>query len=220
MNLVLDDTVRVPLDVLKSLSAFRRWTKSGDYPERGEYAYLDGELWVDVSMETLLHNLIKTQIDAVLTMLVQTQQLGRFIGDRMRLVHEGAGLSVEPDGTFVSHDAIRLGQVCFEQGTQSLEVVGTPDMVLEVVSSHSIQKDTVALRDLYAAAGIAEYWLMNPLGREPTLEILRLSGKAFVSQRKSDGWMKSTVFGNSFRLDVVPPKPNTNDLPDYRLLLK
>jgi Uma2 family endonuclease len=219
MNLVLDDTVRVPLEVLKSLSAFRRWTRSGQYPDRGEYAYLDGELWAHPWRETLIHNLIKTQFAAVLTMLVQSQHLGRFIGDRMRLVHEGAGLSVEPDGTFVSYDAIRLGQVRFEQGTDSLEVIGTPDMVLEVVSSHSIQKDTVALRELYAAAGIAEYWLVNPLGGEPTFDVLRLSTKGFVAQRKTDGWMKSAVFGKSFRLELVQPT-HDDDLPDCRLLVK
>ncbi|MCI0361077.1 MAG: Uma2 family endonuclease [Planctomycetaceae bacterium] len=168
-------------------------------------------------METLLHNLIKTQIAAVLAMMVQAQQLGRFFGDRMRLVHEAAGLSVEPDGTFASNEALRLQHVRFEQGTNSIEVIGSPDMVLEVVSEHSVQKDTVVLRELYAAAGIAEYWLVNPLGEELSLDILRLSPKGYTASRKSSGWVKSTVFGKSFRLEV---QESNDDLPDYRLQVR
>jgi Uma2 family endonuclease len=217
MNLVLDDTIRIPFGATKSLQAFRRWTKSGDYPERGEYAYLSGEVWADLSMETLLHNFIKTQIAAVLSMLVQDEQLGRFIGDRMRLVHEAGGLSVEPDGTFASNDALKIKQVRFEQGIDSLEVIGSPDMVLEVVSSHSIQKDTVVLRDLYAAAGITEYWLVNPLGEELSFDILRLTAKGYAASRKTGGWMKSTVFGKSFRLEA---QEQEGELPDYRLLVR
>jgi Uma2 family endonuclease len=96
-------------------------------------------------------------------------------------------------------------------------VIGTPDMVLEVVSSHSVQKDTVALRELYAAAGIAEYWLVNPLGEELSFDILRLTAKGYALSRKTRGWMKSTVFGKSFRLEAQEPE---DELPDYRLLVR
>lgn len=218
MNLVLQDTIRIPYGVAKSLGAFRRWTKSNLFPSSGEYAYLNGELWVELSMETLLHNQLKSQIAAVLTLLViEAARTGRFLGNRMRLVNEGAGISTEPDGMFVSHEAVRAGRVHWEQGPDSLEIIGTPDMVLEVVSSKSVQKDTVALRELYAAAEIAEYWLVNPLHGQLSFDILRLTAKGYVSSRKAAGWTKSAVFGKSFRLVQVEAG---GDVPDYRLLVR
>ncbi len=177
MNLVLADTIRLPMG-FANLQAFRRWTKSGDYPERGEFSYLGGDLWVDLTMETVLHNLIKGQFVAVLTLLViEPGRLGRWLSDRMRLINTAAGLSTEPDGMFVGHEAVRSGQVRLIDGEYSLEVIGAPEVVLEIVSKTSVQKDTVVLRELYAAAGIQEYWVVDPLGKEIVFDILRLTAR-------------------------------------------
>ena len=217
MNLVLDDTIRIPLGAANNLAAFRRWTKAGDYPERGEYAFLSGELWADVSMETFLHNHLKGVIATVLSSIVMSDRLGRFCYDRMRLVHESAALSCEPDAMFASREALATQRVRLEERGQSLEVIGSPDMVLEVVSEHSVQKDTVVLRELYAAAGITEYWLVNPLGEELSFDILRLTAKGYAVSRKTGGWAKSTVFGKSFRLEA---QESDDELPDYRLMMR
>jgi len=45
-----------------------------------------------------------------------------------------------------------------------LELEGTPDMVLEVVSASSVVKDTETLLQLYWQAGIPEYWLVDARG--------------------------------------------------------
>lgn len=217
MNFIVDDTICVPVGATDDFDSFRRWTKSASYPERGEVAFLNGDLWVDSSMETWLHNQLKSAITVVLGNLVMTAALGRVFGDRMRLVHEDALLSTEPDAMFVSSEAIKARRVRFEEGTDSLEVIGTPDMVLEVVSKHSIQKDTVVLRELYAAAGIAEYWLVNPLGGQLSFEILRLTARGYAAARKTNGWTKSAVFNRSFRLE---PQESDDELPDYRLLVR
>jgi Uma2 family endonuclease len=167
-------------------------------------------------METLLHNLIKGQIAAVLTLLV-SGRIGLYFGDRMRFVNVDADLSCEPDGMFVSHEARKAGRVSWQKGAASLEVIGSPEMVLEVVSSHSVQKDTVVLRELYHAAGIAEYWLVNPLSGRLSLEILRRTAKGYVLGRRAGGWVKSSVFGKSFRL---MPEKIGSELPECKLLVR
>jgi Uma2 family endonuclease len=218
MNLVLDDTIRIPAGAAEDLEAFRRWTRSDHYPDRGDYAWLNGDLWVDLSIETLLHNQIKDLFVIVLGGMILNDRWGRYFGDRMRLVNIEAGVSTEPDGMFASHESVRAGRVWWEQGLESLEVIGTPDMVLEVVSTHSVQKDTVVLRELYAAAGIAEYWLVNPLGGQLAFDILRLTTKGYATTRKAGGWSKSAVFGKSFRL--VEEKASDDEVPEYRLLVR
>ena len=112
-----------------------------------------------------------------------------------------ADFSCQPDTTFVSFDSltdkVRLiaGR---DEGFDELE--GSPDMVLEIVSRSSVQKDTVTLRRAYWEAGIREYWLVD-VRREPhQFDILRHTSRGFAATPKQDGWIKSKVFGRAFRL--------------------
>lgn len=217
MILQLDTAIRIPNQALSNFAAFRRWTKSGEFPERGNYAFLGGDLHAETSMETLIHNLLKLRFAAVLSLsVIDPLKLGQIFSDRMRLVHEAASLSCEPDAMFVSHESVKSGRVRWERGRESIEVIGTPDMVLEVVSNASVEKDTVILPKLYAAAGIREYWLVNPLGGKLTFDILRLAGRRYSKTRKSAGWLKSAVFGKSFRLLEEPGE----EAPQYKLLAR
>jgi Uma2 family endonuclease len=52
------------------------------------------------------------------------------------------------------------------------------DLVLEVVSEDAIAHDLVTKRAEYAAAGIPEYWIVNPLDR--TISVLTLRDGAYV----------------------------------------
>src|SRR5262249_7164574 len=79
------EAVRIPVWV-SDLPSFRRWAKSDEFPQHGWYAYLNGELWVDPSMERLRHNRLKNKFAVVLTPLAERQPgLGLFLGDRMLL---------------------------------------------------------------------------------------------------------------------------------------
>jgi Uma2 family endonuclease len=73
--------------------------------------------------------------------------------------------------------------------------------VLEVVSPSSVPKDTVELRDRYAEAGIAEYWLVDAREEPARFDVLRLTVRGYAAtRRQSGGWLRSAVFGRSFRL--------------------
>jgi Uma2 family endonuclease len=191
--------VRIPAWVV-DLDSFRRWAKSDAFPTQGWFSYLGGGLWVDLSMERLAQNKIKGAIAAVLEVLVKVANQGQMLSDRMRLTHVGAELSTEPDAMFVSNEAIRTGRVVLAQGEESVEVEGTPDMVLEVVSPTSVQKDTVMLPKLYWEAEIPEYWLVDPRQAEVRFDILKYTAKGYVATRRQGGWLKSAVFSKSFRL--------------------
>jgi Uma2 family endonuclease len=49
-------------------------------------------------------------------------------------------------------------------------------------------------------AGIREYWLIDARKAPVKFDLLRHGSRGYVSVRKQDGWVKSTVFGKSFRL--------------------
>jgi Uma2 family endonuclease len=196
------DTVRIPAWVVDHES-FRRWARSSKYPEHGWFSYLDGELWVDVSMEQIFtHNLVKTEFTAVVGGLVRTERLGYFFSDRLLLSHSGAGLTTEPDGAFAAYETLRTERVCLVEGAQAgfVELEGSPDMVLEIVSPTSVRKDTQVLRRLYWRAGVVEYWLVDVRGEEPRFWILRRGTRDYIAARPRAGWLKSSVFGRAFRL--------------------
>jgi Uma2 family endonuclease len=194
--------VQIPGWVI-NLDSFRRWARSDDYPRRGWFCYLNGVIWVDLSMEQLFtHNQVKGEFAFAIMGVLKGQPLGRFFHDRTLLSNPAADLSCEPDGSFVSWEALRGGRVRLVEGAQHgyVEMEGTPDLVLEVVSDSSVRKDTETLLQLYWRAGIPEYWLVDARGPEPTFRILRHTPTGYVAVADQGGWLPSGVFGRSFRL--------------------
>jgi Uma2 family endonuclease len=81
-----------------------------------------------------------------------------------------------------------------------VELEGSPDMVLEVISRSSVRKDTEVLRKSYWEAGVREYWLADARPEPLQFDVLRHTPKGYRAAAKKEGWVKSTVFGKSFRL--------------------
>lgn len=199
---IYDESVSVPTWI-DNLESFRRWAHSDEFPETGRICYLAGEVWVDMSKEQVFtHNQVKNEYTVVIGGLVKAGRLGRFFPDGVLISNISADLTAQPDGTFVSTRAFRSGRVRLIEGAHAgfVELEGSPDMVLEVLSQSSIDKDMVVLRDLYWKAGIREYWLVDARGERPEFSILKHTPLGYVETRKQAGWLKSAVFGKSFRL--------------------
>jgi Uma2 family endonuclease len=207
-TIVISDQVRIPSWV-NDLESFRRWSRTDDYPEQGWVSYLDGEIWVDTSMEQLFtHNQVKTEFTIVLGSLMKGEELGYYFSDRALLSNENANLATEPDGTFCSFGAIVNKRVNLLEGLEEghVEIEGTPDMVLEVVSRYSVRKDTKVLRKLYWRAGIPEYWLVDARKAPLQFDILSWTERGYSATRRRQGWLKSKVFGRSFLLETKPDR--------------
>lgn len=207
-TIVIADQVRIPSWV-NDLESFRRWSRSRDYPERGWVSFLNGEIWVDMSMEQLFtHNQVKTEFTIVLGSLMKGEELGYFFSDRVLLSNEEANLSTEPDGSFCSFATIEAKRVSLVEGLEEghVEIEGAPDMVLEVVSRYSVRKDTKILRNLYWRAGIAEYWLVDARKSPVQFDILSWTERGYSANRRRQGWLKSKVFGQSFLLETKPDR--------------
>ena len=123
--------------------------------------------------------------------------------------------AANPDLTFLSWATLGSDRIRLIEGKDGriVEIQGTPDMVLEIVSKSSEYKDAVLLRKAYWEAGIREYWLVDAR-RELRFDILRHSARRYVATRKQDGWLKSAVFGKGFRLKAATIKQGQ---PDYTL---
>jgi Uma2 family endonuclease len=214
-----NQVVSIPSWVV-DLESFRRWADADDFPEDGRVCYLQGEVWIDMSKEQIFtHVLVKTEITIVLGNLVKAGQLGLFLADGALLSNMAADISGKPDATFVSQDTLQSDRVHLVEGWEQghVELEGTPDMVLEVVSDSSVQKDTVILRKAYWQAGIREYWLVDARQEPIRFDIFRRTAKGYTATRKQDGWLKSAVFGKSFRLSQ---RVNALGHPEYTLAVR
>src|SRR5262249_62324771 len=130
-------------------------------PERtGRICYLDGEVWVDMSKEQVFsHNQLKNEYAFALTGVIKAGRLGRFFPDGLLISNEEAALTAQPDGAFASTETLRTGRLRLVAGAEEgyVEMEGTPDMVLEIISDSSVKKDTIRLRELYWRARRSEH---------------------------------------------------------------
>ncbi len=209
--LVRDEQIVVPPSA-HILQGFRDWVLSDAVPEKLKIHFIDGEIIIDMSGEELeTHGKVKGEMNSVLTHLNKKTKGGEYYDDCSQFSNEAANLSVIPDGLFVSWESFESGKVKLverigEEG-QYVELEGSPDMVLEIVSKYSVRKDTVRLRERFAKAGIREYWLIDARGEDIDFQILvREQGEPGASASgyrpavRKKGWQYSPVFGRWFRL--------------------
>jgi Uma2 family endonuclease len=198
-----DVQVSIP-DSAYSLDGFRRWAASSDFPEHGRFTLFDGEVFVDMSPERIgTHNQVKAEITFTLEGIRREDDLGVLYPDGLWLTNDAAGLSTEADATFVTRDTIESGRVKFvpcDDG-DSIEMCGSPDWVLEVVSPSSVRKDTVTLLDAYFQAGVIEYWPVDARGDEIQFTVFRRDHEQFIAVEAQAGWLASSVFAREFRLE-------------------
>ncbi len=212
----LVDEIEIPFSV-GSLNEFRRWSTSPEFPQRGRIDFLNGRIEVDMSPEAYYsHGKLKGEIARVLLGLCKTNRLGDVQIDQTRIVNVAANLSAEPDIVFVSKETLRTGRVKLvprsNDDDEYVEVQGTPDMVVEVVSQSSVTKDTKRLFRAYYEAGIPEYWLADGRGAKLVFRIYR-HGKSGYVATKADaaGYLNSQVFAKKFRLSRSRPTPGSWD---------
>jgi Uma2 family endonuclease len=205
--LVLEEQVEIPMD-LRWLADFRRWATSDAFPDRGRIDFLGGRIEVDMTPEELFcHGTLKTEIVGNLYRLVAGGKLGHLLVDSTRISSIDANLSAEPDIVFISHEAIADGRVRLvpkagREPGRYVEVEGGPDLLVEVVSDSSVEKDTRRLPAAYFKAGVREFWLADAR-RDPLRFCIHHRGprgfKAVVADAR--GFQRSRVFGCAFRLD-------------------
>ncbi len=187
-----------------SLRGFRDWALSGEFPTRGHYTFVAGELIIEMSPEHFeSHNAVKMEISAAIYNLAKRLRLGRVFGDRNLLSNEAANISTEPDAIFARRETLQQGRCRIVDSPRpgvAQELVGTPDWILEIVSISSIRKDRKLLHDGYYVAGIGEYWLVDALHDDLDFQILVHGEDSYVAVEPVEGWLNSPTFGLSFRL--------------------
>lgn len=204
-----DGEVEIPIQAQRNLLAFRQWVKSDPRLQKTRTDFYKGEVWIDMGTEQVFtHGAVKSAIAVVLYQLANVPDGDLFLINGILLSNTRAQLSCNPDMTFVRAATLDSGRVKLIEAADEgfIELEGSPDMVLEIVSPSSVRKDTITLRKAYWKSGVSEYWLVNALGDRAELVIYRRGPKGYSEGRKTGDWSKSSLFGKSFRLKRSPDR--------------
>ena len=118
--------------------------------DRNRYETIAGELFV-TPCPSLRHQAVLARLHLTIGPYVEQHQLGQLLFAPFDVVY-GPMTLVEPDLLFVSS---RRRQVLTER-----EVIGAPDLVVEVLSPSTARTDRGRKRALYQETGVREYWIV------------------------------------------------------------
>ena len=120
-------------------------------PEDKRYELLDGEL-IMVPAPKVAHQRNSREIEYALLTFVAENDLGEVFYAPTDVVLSDTDV-VQPDVLFVSKER---SYIITEDNIR-----GAPDLVIEVLSPSTAQRDRTLKRTLYALHGVPEYWLAD-----------------------------------------------------------
>ena len=209
LTCAIDDDLEIVVpDEARTHAGFRAWAKSDACPERARVTFVNGEIIIDMSKEEIeTHVKLKGEVGAVVYHINRNVDLGECYPDGVLVSNEKAGLSTNPDFTFVLWETLEAKKVILvpRKGVrgQYIELVGTPDLLVEVVSRGSVRKDKHLLRDAYHRARIPEYWLIDARSEEIDFKLFWWRRTGYVAVAPRQGWLRSRILQHEFKLERV-----------------
>ena len=136
-------------------------------PDDKRYELLDGEL-IMAPAPNLGHQDVAARLGWRLMRFVEEKDLGKAFPAPCDVVLSNTDV-VQPDLLFVSRERehVLLG---------GENVMGPPDLVVEILSPSTSARDRTVKSVLYARHGVSEYWLADPEAKTITVMLLGESG--------------------------------------------
>ena len=161
-------------------------------PEDKRCELLDGDLLMTPA-PNLKHQRVQLGLSRLLARFIEERALGELFVAPCDVVLSDHDV-VQPDLLFVSRERAHLL-------SDGAAVRGAPDLVVEILSPATADRDRGYKRALYARHGVAEYWLVDPA--DETIAIHRLQdGALAVAHTFGRGQTLRSPLLAGFELDV------------------
>ena len=144
------------------------WTYE-DYallPDDGKrYEVIRGELYMSAAPRPL-HQRVITRLSYFLEGFLENSDIGiAFVAPIDVILPDKIGDPVQPDIVVMRRESLHI--------IDELNIQGAPDLVVEVLSPSNPVHDRKLKYDLYAEAGVQEYWIIDPHNRSVEIHVLQ-----------------------------------------------
>jgi Uma2 family endonuclease len=148
-------------------------------PEDKRYEILEGELYV-VPAPNTRHQRVSKRIQVALIRQAEEKDLGEVFNAPYDVILSEETVT-QPDILFVRKERLDI--------VAEANLTGAPDLVVEILSPGTREKDLAVKRKIYARFGVQEYWIVDP--ETNTVEVL---------EWKASGYSMIGIYGESERL--------------------
>ena len=170
-------------------------------PDDKRYELIDGEL-ILAPAPRRDHQIVDTRLGWRLARFVEENALGVVYFAPRDVVFSDTQI-VQPDIMFISNERIHIDT--------EAEVWGGPDLVVEILSPSTADRDRTVKRTLYARHGVKEYWLVD--ADEHTIAVLLLGEHCASEPAHVHEFEQVATYGEGDTL-VSPTLPGFSVLED------
>lgn len=168
-----------------------------DYLETSDderYELLNGELILSPSPKEI-HQYISSILHIMIGTFVRERSLGKVYFSPFDVVLSDTNV-VQPDILFISNERADI--------ITSDNVQGAPDLVVEILSPATAERDRTVKLELYAQYGVKEYWLVDPDAKTITVLLRGEGGLGVVGIYGEGETLRSpTLAGFSLALEEI-----------------
>lgn len=166
-----------------------------DIPEgdTGLYELLNGEILRSASPNTP-HQRTSMKMVVRLAQFIEEKNLGELFHAPYDVYLDEYNAGIQPDLLFVSHE--RNFVVKENNG-----IVGAPDLVIEILSKGTTNRDRGIKKDIYEQFAVREYWIVDTQNR--SIEVYRMEQNRYrlFSFAEEEGVVISSVL-DGLELDI------------------
>jgi len=132
------------------------------FPDDGiRYEIIDGEVFISPA-PTLDHQRVVGRLFAMIWDFLEETPLGEVFPAPSDVIFSGINI-LQPDIVYVSRER---SAILMQENIQ-----GAPDLLIEVLSPGTEDRDRTSKREKYSQFGVREYWMVSP--EEGTIEVWR-----------------------------------------------
>ena len=131
------------------------------------YEIIGGELLLTPAPDTR-HQIAVSELGFRMMQFVREHKLGLVLFAPTDVVLDPPNV-VQPDILFIRAENMGI--------LKERAVQGAPDLVVEILSPSSVKRDRHRKMELYARAGVPEFWIVDPVYR--TIEVFSLSDTGY-----------------------------------------
>lgn len=202
------ETVEVTSHLRAGYITFEQYLTLGEDTEMLEW--VDGEV-IRMAPTTAAHQRLGSFLETIMRLFAEVNDLGEAFRSPFAMKLEPQRRGREPDILFVRKERLEIVTKTY--------LDGPADLAVEIISPESINRDRSEKFAEYEAAGISEYWLLDPETQQAEFYILGTDSRYHL-EVITDGVFRSKVLPGFFlRLEWLwqTPAPTIKALGELKL---